>query len=81
MGFATLHNWSAIIVNGYVRDVVNTAHIRVGLWALGTCPMKSQKKSPSQSQIEVNFLGVNFKEGAYLYADSDGIVVSDENLL
>ncbi len=81
MGFAAQHNWSAIIVNGYVRDVFNTQHIRVGLWALGTCPMKSQKKSPSKSQVDVNFLGVEFKEGSYLYADSDGIIVSESNLL
>ena len=63
MGFAQQHNWAGIIVNGYVRDAANTVHIRVGLWALGTCPRKSQKKSPSQSHINVNFLGVDFKEG------------------
>lgn len=81
MGFAAQHNWSAIIVNGYVRDVANTQHIRVGLWALGTCPRKSQKKSPSKSQIDVSFLGVDFKEGNFLYADHDGIVLSEENLV
>ncbi len=81
MGFAAQHNWAGIIVNGYVRDVVNTKHIRVGLWALGTCPMKSQKKSPSHSQVDLSFLGVDFKEGDYLYADSDGIIISKENLL
>jgi len=81
MGFAAQHNWSAIIVNGYVRDVANTQHIRVGLWALGTCPRKSQKKSPSKSQVDVSFLGVDFKEGHFLYADHDGIVLSEENLV
>ena len=81
MGFASQHNWSAIIVNGYVRDVVNTKHIRVGLWALGTCPKKSQKKSSSKRHVDVSFLGVDFKEGDFLYADSDGIVLSEKNLL
>ena len=81
MGFAAQHNWTAIIINGYVRDVANTQHIGVGLWALGTCPRKSQKKSPFKSQIDINFLGVDFKEGNFLYADYDGIVISEENLV
>ena len=81
MGFAREHNWAGIIVNGYVRDIANTKDIQVGLWALGTCPKKSQKKSPSQKQEAVEFLGVCFQEGDYLYADSDGIILSRENLL
>ncbi len=80
MGFAHKNNWAGIIVNGYVRDTKNTQNIEVGLWALGTCPMKSQKRSSSQSEIEVNFLDVRFKEGAFVYADEDGVITSDENL-
>ncbi len=81
MGYAKENNWSGIIVNGYVRDIKNTKDIEVGLWALGTCPMKSRKKAPSQKSITVKFLGVKFDEGDYLYADEDGIVTAKENLL
>ena len=80
MGFAFKNNWAGIVVNGYVRDIVNTRNISVGLWALGTCPMKSRKKAPSVRAEAVTFAGVTFHEGDYLYADSDGIVVSAEKL-
>ncbi len=81
MGFAAQHNWAGIIVNGYVRDIDNCAHIRVGLWALGTCPRKCQKRVQSKEGETLSFLGVSFTDEHYLYADSDGIIVSEENLL
>jgi len=81
MGFAHKNNWAGIVVNGYVRDTQNTTNIPVGLWALGTCPMKSQKRAPSFSHIDVTFLHVTFKEGEFLYADADGIIVSKENYI
>ncbi len=81
MGYAHKHNWAGIIVNGYVRDTHETKKIEAGLWALGTCPMKSAKKSPSSQGCELNFGGVTFVEGDYLYADYDGIVVMKENVL
>ncbi len=80
MGYAYQNNWSGIIVNGYVRDIENTANIPVGLWALGTCPRKSRKKAAAQYGCDLKFLGVTIHEGDYLYADSDGIVVSDVKL-
>ena len=81
LGFAYKNNWAGIIVNGYVRDIIHTQNIPVGLWALGTCPMKSRKKAPSVRGEAVSFLDVTIHEGDYLYADSDGIVVSTERLV
>jgi len=80
MGFAHKNGWSGIVINGYVRDTKITKTIPVGLLALGTCPRKSSKKSKSQRDIELNFGGVEFRVGEYLYADEDGVIVSD-NLL
>ncbi|SFV60942.1 Ribonuclease E inhibitor RraA [hydrothermal vent metagenome] len=80
MGFAKKNGWSGIVINGFVRDIKITKTISVGLMALGTCPRKSPKKSPSQLGIELNFGGVDFKRGAYLYADEDGVIVSDNIL-
>jgi len=81
MGYALKNNWAGIVVNGYVRDIDNTRNIAVGLWALGTYPRKSRKKATAVEGEEVTFLDVTFKEGDYLYADSDGIVVSAEKLV
>ena len=80
MGYALENGWAGIIVNGYVRDTKVTKDIAVGLMALGTCPRKSSKKSPSQRDIDLHFGGISFKTGTYLYADEDGIVVSHKKL-
>lgn len=79
MGYAHKNGWSAIVINGYVRDTKITSNIPVGLWALGTYPLKSSKKAPARRDVELTFASVTFRPGEYLYADHDGIVVMREN--
>lgn len=76
MKFAYENNWSGIVVNGYVRDTKNTKEIDVGLFALGTCPQKTIEAKDGVLHVKLNFAGVTFNEGDYLYADRDGIIVS-----
>jgi len=78
MGFARDNGWAGILINGYVRDTLETKKVPVGLWALGTCPRKSRKKADSERDIELVFGGVRFLPGNYLFADSDGIIVLSE---
>ena len=78
MKFAVQNNWAGIVINGYVRDIHVTKTLPVALFALGTCPYKSPKKSPAKRGVEVVFGGVAFRDGEYLYADEDGIVVFKE---
>ncbi len=80
MGFAKKNGWSGIVINGFVRDIAITKTIPVGLLALGTCPRKSSKKAESKRDIELNFGGVAFRAGEFLYTDEDGVVVSDKIL-
>jgi regulator of ribonuclease activity A len=80
MGFAQKNGWAGIVINGFVRDTKITKSIEVGLLALGVCPRKSPKRSTSQREISINFGGIDFKTGAYLYADEDGVIVSDNIL-
>ncbi len=81
MGYAKENQWAGILINGYVRDIVNTLKIDVGLFALGTCPRKSKKKAEAQRSVVLNFAGITCKSGDYLYADSDGIIISKTDLL
>jgi len=76
MKFAYENNWAGIIINGYVRDTKNTKEIDVGLFALGTCPKKTMEACEGSLHVKVEFGGVSFNEGDYLYADRDGIIVS-----
>ncbi len=81
MTFAKNNNWKAIILNGYVRDIDETKNIDVGLLAIGTCPLRNFEKTQSQRDIELNFEGVTFNNGDYVYADSDGVIISKNKLV
>ena len=81
MAIAKKNGWEAIIVNGYVRDTNITKNIDVGLWACGKYPKKSFEKKEGIINCELNFLGVKFKQGDYLYADEDGIIISENQIL
>lgn len=81
MNFALKNNWKAIILNGYVRDTDETKNINVGLIAIGTCPLRNFEETQSFRDIELNFEGVKFNSGDYIYADNDGIIVSKQRLI
>jgi len=81
MGYAYHNGWQGIVVNGYVRDTHQTSLMPVGLYALGTYPFKSQKKADAQFEITLNFSGVEFRVGEFLYADKDGIITTKENII
>jgi len=75
------NGWSGVVVHGCIRDSAELADIPVGVKALHAVPMKSGKTGAGQRGIPVSFAGVTFVPGAYLYADRDGILVSDRDLL
>lgn len=81
MKLALANGWAAIVINGYVRDIHVTETIGVGLWALGTCPRKSPKKSAALRNVGLEFGGVAIEPGDYCYADRDGIILMPENVL
>lgn len=81
MGYAKKNNWQGIIINGYVRDTEFTKDIDVALYAIGTCPLRNFEKTSSSKGVQLSFGGVTFNEGDYLYADSDGVLVSKKELL
>lgn len=79
LGLLAVNNgWAGVVVYGLIRDSVEISAQGFGLKALGTHPRKSEKGLHSAHADRVlNFAGVTFRPGAWLYADADGIVVSD----
>jgi len=77
---ARRNGWSGMLVYGCIRDSATIARIGIGLKAMNTNPRKSVKKGFGERDIAVSFGGVTFTPGAYLYADSDGVLVADERL-
>jgi regulator of ribonuclease activity A len=73
--------WSGIVMNGYCRDSTDIAGIQVGLKALATLPKRSGKEGKGAKDVLLYFAGLVFRPGTYLYADEDGILVAERDLL
>jgi len=77
---AQKNGWEGVIVYGCIRDSGDINGIDIGVRALDTHPQKSIKKNVGDRDIAVTFGGVTFKPGEYLYADEDGVLVSEKPL-
>lgn len=74
------NGWAGVVVYGMIRDsaVINT--LPIGVKALGTHPLKTEKHGEGQVGIRVQFANLTINQGDYLYADSDGIIVANRRL-
>jgi regulator of ribonuclease activity A len=75
------NGWAGVVMYGLIRDSHDISQMPIGIKALGTHPMKSDKKNIGFEDVEVKFCGVSIQPGDYLYADHDGIVISARALL
>lgn len=74
---ALRHGWAGLLVNGCVRDRAELAALALGVKALAAHPRRSEKGLHSgQADRVVEFAGVRFAPGDWLYADRDGVVVA-----
>jgi regulator of ribonuclease activity A len=64
-----------------VRDVDEIGNTALGVQALGTHPRKSEKRGLGDLNVPVTFHGVTFHPGHYVYADNNGIIVSEKPLV
>jgi len=69
--------WAGLVVYGCIRDSVEISEIDIGIKALNTHPLKSVKRGLGDRDVEVSFAGVTIAPGSYIYADADGVVVSE----
>jgi len=77
---AIKNEWEGILVHGLIRDSATIKGMEIGICALGAYPLKSIKKGAGDSNLIINFSGVTFTPGEYLYADEDGVIVVKEKL-
>jgi regulator of ribonuclease activity A len=75
------NGWAGIVINGCIRDSAEISGIPVGVRALHAVPRKSSKEGTGERDVLVHFAGLTFTPGHYLYADPDGIIVADRDLL
>lgn len=77
---AIKNGWRGVLVNGCVRDVEILKGMELGVRALESLPMKSEKRGEGELNVIVRFAGVSFEPGQYLYADENGMVLAREKL-
>lgn len=75
------NGWAGIIVYGCVRDVDEIARMDIGVMALASIPKKSVRKGLGEMGVSLNIGGVAIHDGAWVYADNNGIIVCDEPLV
>lgn len=82
LGAAAARNgWAGVVIDGCVRDVAELAELAVGIRALASVPMATERKNQGLKDVAVQIQGVWVHPGDWLYADADGMVVSATRLL
>mgnify|MGYP000691736513 CR=1 FL=1 len=77
---AVANEWEGIIMYGCIRDSARIAELPLGIKALATHPRKSVKQGAGQADLALRFAGAEFRPGAHVYCDRDGILVAARRL-
>ena len=82
LGAAAARNgWAGVVIDGCVRDVAELGVLPVGIRALASNPMPTEKRNEGQRDVPVQIQGVWVCPGDWLYADEDGVVISAQRLV
>ncbi|MEY4195895.1 MAG: hypothetical protein RLZZ226_2263 [Pseudomonadota bacterium] len=77
---ACANGWAGLILYGCVRHSVALHSLPITIRALHAHPLQGHQRGSGDRNILITVAGVNFRNGYYVYADEDGIVVSDREL-
>lgn len=77
---AVANGWAGVMVHGAIRDSVAIGRLDLGVKALGTVPLKTEKRGQGVRDVPVRFGGVTIRPGDWLAADADGVVLADRAL-
>ncbi|MDH3429619.1 MAG: ribonuclease E activity regulator RraA [Gammaproteobacteria bacterium] len=68
------NGWAGIVINGAVRDVDELKVAPIAVFALATCPRRSQKCGHGRRGQPVRVAGTLLRSDDIIAADSDGVV-------
>lgn len=74
------NGWSGVVILGAIRDSAEVGKTDFGAKALGVNPARSSKDGNGAVDEPVDFGGVTFTPGEWIYCDEDGILVSPARL-
>jgi regulator of ribonuclease activity A len=75
------NGWAGLLIYGCVRDVPILREIDLGVQALAAHPRRSVKRGIGELDVAVTFAGVTVAPGMLLYADENGVILSDTALV
>lgn len=76
-----VHNgWEGLVIYGCVREVDYLEEMNIGIQALASIPVGAARQDIGEVDVAVNFGSVTFLPEDHLYADSTGIIISQDPL-
>lgn len=77
---AEKNNWAGVVVNGCIRDSLEIDACEIGVRALATMPRRAAKKGVGERNIAIKIADIGIAPGNWVYADADGVLISDAAL-
>ena len=77
---AANNGWSGLVIYGCIRDTDEIAALDIGVKAINTHPMKTEKRGLGDLNVPVTFAGQTVNPGDWVYADNNGILLSSQAL-
>ena len=74
---AASNDWAGFVINGAVRDIEILSDLNLGILALGVSPIRTEKLGVGEKDICIKFGGASISSGNYIYADGNGVLVSE----
>lgn len=80
LGRGLKNGWQGVILNGCVRDWPIVRELDIGVKALAPHPGKRIRRGDGKRDVAVEFHGVKFVPGDFIFCDESGVVVLPREL-
>jgi regulator of ribonuclease activity A len=77
---AAKRGWAGLVFNGCIRDQHEFTELDLGVKAVGTTPQRPRQDGIGKAGVTLHFGGIAIRDGDYLYADVDGVIVAEKPL-
>jgi regulator of ribonuclease activity A len=74
------NGWVGVVVYGCIRDSTDMRAFDLGVIALASVPLRSEKKGEGQRDALIQVPGARVRPGDWVYVDEDGMVVAGRKL-
>jgi regulator of ribonuclease activity A len=74
------NGWAGAVIYGCVRDSADLAGFPLGVIALASMPLRSERKGEGQRDVPIQVPGARVQPGDWVYVDTDGMVVAGRKL-